>query len=67
MQMQRNKLNFEGQNIYIGIDVHKKEWTVCNFSEHMEHEQFSQPPTVDAVKSYIDRNFPCGKYYSVFG
>jgi len=44
MQVQRNKLNFEGQNIYTGIDVHKRDWTVCIFSEHMEHKKFSQPP-----------------------
>jgi len=25
MQAQRNKLNFEGQKIFVGIDVHKKE------------------------------------------
>ena len=24
--MQRNKKTFKGQNIYIGIDVHKKNW-----------------------------------------
>jgi len=34
MQVQSNKLNFEGQNIFVGIDVHKKDWTVCIFSEH---------------------------------
>lgn len=30
---QRNKLNFKGQNIYIGIDVHKKSWSVTILSE----------------------------------
>jgi transposase len=66
MQMQSNKLNFKGQNIYIGIDVHKKQWTVCIFSEHLEHKKFSQPPTVTALKSYLDNNFPGAKYYSVY-
>ena len=28
MQTQRNKLNFEGQKIFIGMDVHKKDWKV---------------------------------------
>ena len=26
--VQRKELNFEGQNIYIGIDVHLKTWHV---------------------------------------
>jgi len=28
MQTQSNKLNFEGQKIFVGIDVHKKDWKV---------------------------------------
>ena len=28
MRKQSNTLNFEGQNIYVGIDVHLKSWTV---------------------------------------
>ena len=64
MQAQSNKLNFEGQNIYVGIDVHKKEWTVCIFSEHLEHKKFSQPPTAEALKSYLHGHFPGALYYS---
>ena len=30
MQKQSNTLNFEGQNIYVGIDVHLKSWTVAS-------------------------------------
>jgi len=66
MQVQSNKLNFEGQNIYVGIDVHKKDWTVCVFSEHLEHKKFSQPPSVDALKTYLHRHFPGATYYSVY-
>jgi hypothetical protein len=28
MQRQRNELNFEGQKIYVGIDVHLRSWSV---------------------------------------
>jgi len=66
MQAQSNKLNFDGQNIFIGIDVHKENWTVCIFSEHLEHKKFSQPPTVDALKTYLHRNFPGAKYHSAY-
>ena len=66
MREQRKELNFEGQNIYIGIDVHKKEWTVCIFSEHMEHKKFSQPPSADALQSYLHRHFPGANYYSAY-
>jgi transposase len=66
MQTQNKQLNFKGQNIFVGIDVHKTSWTVCIFSEHLEHKKFSQPPTVDALTSYLHRNFPGARYYSVY-
>jgi transposase len=66
MQAQNNKLNFKGQNIFVGIDVHKESWTVCIFSEQLEHKKFNQPPTVEALKSYLHRNFPGATYYSVY-
>jgi hypothetical protein len=33
MLIQRKELNFEGQNIYVGIDVHLKSWTVTILTE----------------------------------
>ena len=66
MQAKRDKLEFKGQNIYTGIDVHKKAWTVCIFSDQLEHKKFSQPPSAEALKSYLVRNFPGATYYSVY-
>ncbi|KAA6306112.1 hypothetical protein EZS27_042230, partial [termite gut metagenome] len=28
MQEQRKELNFKGENIYVGIDVHLKSWSI---------------------------------------
>jgi transposase len=64
MQTKRGKLNFEGQNIYIGIDVHKKDWTVCIYSDQLEHKKFSIPPSAENLKNYLHLNFPGAKYYS---
>jgi len=63
---QGNKLDFEGQNIYVGIDVHKKDWTVCIFSEHLEHKKFAQPPKAEVLKNYLHQNFPGAGYYSAY-
>ena len=41
---QRNELNFKGQNIYIGLDVHLKSWTVTLLSEVSVLKTFSQEP-----------------------
>lgn len=47
MQTQRNKLNFKGENIYVGIDVHLKSCSVTILTEHNHHKTFSQPPEPD--------------------
>lgn len=66
MLMQRKELSFEGQNIFIGIDVHLKSWTVSIFTEKLFHKTFTQPPKVESLKKYLDFNFPNANYYSVY-
>jgi len=66
MQIQRNELNFKGQNIYVGMDVHKKSWSVTIMSEQLEHKTFSQSPDPRALHQYLVRNFPGATYHSVY-
>lgn len=66
MQTQRRELNFKEQNIFIGIDVHLKSWTVSIFTEELFHKKFNQPPQEDILRAYLDRNFPGATYYSVY-
>lgn len=66
MLTQRKELNFEGQNIYIGIDVHLKSWTVSIFTETIQHKRFTQPPSVTALANYLHKNFPGATYYSAY-
>lgn len=61
-----NKLDFTGQNIYVGMDVHKKSWSVSIFTEHLEHKTFTQPPEVLVLVNYLRRNFPGASYNSVY-
>ena len=63
---QVNKLDFSGQSIYVGLDVHKKSWSVSIFSEHCEHKRFTQPPEADKLAHYLKRNFPGAAYHSVY-
>ena len=43
MQEQITSLNFEGQNIYVGMDVHKNSWTVSVLMNNVLLKTFSQP------------------------
>ncbi|MCK6604197.1 MAG: IS110 family transposase [Ignavibacteriaceae bacterium] len=55
-----------GKNIYIGIDVHKKEWKVSIRGEKKEYICISMDPDPDTLHKYLSKNFPGGKYHSVY-
>ena len=66
MQTQRKELNFEGQNIFVGIDVHLKSWNVSIFTGDLHHKTFNQPPKAESLSIYLKLNFPNAIYHSVY-
>jgi len=66
MQTQRKELNFEGQNIFVGLDVHLKSWTVSIFTENLHYKTFNQPPKAELLSEYLKLNFPNGSYFSTY-
>lgn len=66
MQKQNNTLNFEGQNIYVGFDVHLKSWQVTILTENMSHKTFVMPPKPIVLSNYLKENFPNGTYLSAY-
>lgn len=70
--MESGTSQFSELKLYIGIDVHKKQWSVSIFTDAAHHRTFSQPPSPSALKSYLDQNFPgspvvCAYECSKFG
>ena len=61
-----SKLDFTGQQIYVGMDVHKKSWSISILTDQFEHKTFSQPPEVGVLVNYLKRNFPGAAYASVY-
>lgn len=61
-----NKLDFTGQQIYIGMDVHKRSWSISILTDQFEHKTFTQPPEVNVLVNYLKRNFPGAAYKSVY-
>jgi transposase len=61
-----SRLDFTGQQIYVGMDVHKKSWSISIFTDQFEHKTFSQPPEVGVLVNYLKRNFPGAAYKSVY-
>jgi len=58
------KIDFTGKQLFIGLDVHKKSWSVTIVVDGTEHRTFTQPPDPESLFSYLHRMFPGGHYNS---
>lgn len=56
--MEKKVTLFGFTTLYVGIDIHKKQWSVSIFSGQIHHRTFSQPPNPAALKAYLDKHFP---------
>lgn len=63
---QRNGLNFNGETIYAGIDVHNKSWKVTLRTSNMELKTFTQPPEPKVLKRYLQREYPGASYQACY-
>lgn len=63
---QTKKLDFKGQIFFIGIDVHKKSWTVTIRTSGMHLKTFTMEPDAKKLKRFLKKNYPGGLYYSVY-
>jgi transposase len=66
MKAQVNQIDFTGQNIYAGFDVHKKDWKVTIMAEDTFYKTFTQPPNPEVLYNYLKRNFPGGNYHTAY-
>lgn len=59
-------LDWLGQHIYVGLDVHKRSWVVAIVTEQASFKTFTQPPSVKLFVSYLHRHFPNANYHCVY-
>ena len=52
--MKTNKINFNGQDIFIGIDVHKKSWSIAIVVHGYLTERFSIDPKPKILKRRLN-------------
>jgi transposase len=63
---QVKSLNFAGQDIYCGIDVHKKNWSICVRDDEHELKSYSQPPSPAILARYLQHNYPQANLHAVY-
>ena len=66
MLSQSNKINFKGQHIYVGIDVHLKSWNTTVMTEKLLIKTFSQNPSPEVLHQFLTRNFPNASYHTAY-
>lgn len=66
MEPQVKQIDFSGQNIYAGFDVHRKNWRVTVMAGDVLYKTFTQPSDPEVLYKYLKRNFPGGTYHSAY-
>lgn len=66
MLTQSNEIDFNGQHIYVGFDVHLKSWKVTVMTEELTLKTFSQDPRPELLHQYLVRNFPGAVYHTAY-
>ena len=66
MEKTVTKLDYSGQNIYIGLYTHLKSWKTTIRVGDTFYKTFSQDPEAKVLSNYLNKNFPGGTYYSAY-
>ncbi len=58
MESNVSKMTENSNNLYVGMDIHKKQWSICIRTSDFEHRKFTQPANPILLRDYINQNFP---------
>ena len=56
------QLNFEGQTIFCGIDVHKTTWRINIRNDEFELEDYSQDASEVQLLNHLQKKYPGATY-----
>lgn len=66
MQTCSDKLDFSEYDVFVGLDVHKKNWMVSIMVDDILHKRYNQNPNPLILANYLAKNFPNGRFHSVY-
>ncbi|MEM6525921.1 MAG: IS110 family transposase [Bacteroidota bacterium] len=59
--MKKEETVYTRVELFIGIDVHKKQWSVSIYTSQIHHRTFSQLPSPEVLRCYIESHFSGAK------
>lgn len=66
MPLQISKKNSDQQNVYIGLDVHLKQWNVSIYQGGVRRKTFQQSPEAEVLLAHLQRVYPGMRYLSAY-
>lgn len=69
MQEKGNKLDFKGQKVFVGMDVHKLTWKVASCTVNTNPTKWPvtiRKPFVSNLKSHLDKHYPGAEYICAY-
>ena len=64
--MQKYKISFEGQNVFVGIDVHLKSWHVTAITESGFKHTLAIKPNAKILFDTLNRRFPDAHFIAAY-
>jgi transposase len=52
--------------LYIGIDIHKRSWSIHTATELFDGKNLTVPPKPEALKKYVDKNYPGHQVHTAY-
>ena len=59
-------IDFSGQDFFLGLDVHARQWRVTIRHHGMELKAFSMDPSPSVLARHMHHHYPGGRYHSVY-
>lgn len=66
MSSKVKQLDYSGKTLYLGIDIHLKNWRVTILVDDTYFNTISMDPSADCMSKYLRKNFPGGNYFSAY-
>ena len=64
--MTKVKTNFEGQTVFIGMDIHKNSWNLGIYLGDMFVKNIHQKPNPHIMAQYLNQHYPGARYVAAY-
>lgn len=62
----QERADFSGKKIFVGMDVHSKNWNNSIYYEGCLVRSFQQPPKTEVLAQLLKRDYPGAEYYCAY-